>query len=187
LAGGALTEWSVLHVPFSLEPVTNSAGTWVVLAFGVTLTARRVRESMVLSVVTFLSLVAGFYVAQDIRGWGVSHHQLALWSAASFIAGPLVGISAGWLRHGTRIAGGVGAGVLGGLLAGEAAHGLGQPSFLSPASYWHVQLVVGIVAAVGLPLWRSRRRLVESLPALAVSLGAGVAVGAITWVAYQVS
>jgi Family of unknown function (DUF6518) len=40
LAAGAVTEWSVLHLPFSLEPLSNTAAPWVLVAFAAALTAR---------------------------------------------------------------------------------------------------------------------------------------------------
>jgi hypothetical protein len=186
-AAGAATEWSVPHLSFTLEPLSNAAAPWVLVAFVVALTARRMEEALALAVVTFLALVFGFYVAEATRGWPVSRRQVVFWLVASFIAGPLVGVAADFVRRGGRMAGGIGAGILGGILVGEAVHFLRQPWFLSPHSYWHVQLVLGIGLAVGLTLWRSRRELLGSVPALAASLAACIVVGLATWAAYQVT
>jgi hypothetical protein len=186
-AAGALTEWSVPHLPFSLEPLGNSAAPWVLVSFAVALTARRIEESLMLAVVTLLALVLGFYVVEALRGWGVSRHQVALWSVASVAIGPLVGLAAGWLRHAGRGTAATGAGVLGGLLAGEAIWGLTGLRFSSPADYWHVQFVLGVGLAVGLTLWRSRRSLLGGVFALAVSLAAGTVVGLATLGVYHLS
>ena len=186
-AAGALTEWSVPHLPFSLEPLGNSAAPWVLVTFAVALTARRMGESVMLAVVTLLALVLGFYVVEAVRGWGVSRHQVALWSVASVAIGPLVGLAAGWLRHAGSRAAAIGAGVLGGLLAGEAIWGLTGLRFSSPATYWHVQFVLGVGLAVGLTLWRSRRYLLGAVSALAVSLAAGTVVGLATLGVYHLS
>jgi hypothetical protein len=185
-AAGAATEWSVPHLPFSLEPLGNAAGPWVIVAFAVALTARRVSEALILAVVTFLALVLGFYVAEAIRGWPVSRHQVVFWFAASFAAGPLVGLAAGWLRHGDRLAGALGAGVLGGILVGEAIYGLTELKFSTPTTYWHVQLVLGVLLGVGLTLWRFRRHLLGIVPGLAAALAAGAVVALGTVVAYKV-
>jgi hypothetical protein len=186
-AAGALTEWSVPHLPFSLEPLGNSAAPWVLVTFAVALTARRMGESVMLAVVTLLALVLGFYVVEAVRGWGVSRHQVALWSVASVAIGPLVGLAAGWLRHAGSRAAAIGAGVLGGLLTGEAIWGLTGLRFSSPATYWHVQLVLGVGLAFGLSLWRSRRYLLGAASALAVSLAAGTVVGLATLGVYHLS
>jgi Family of unknown function (DUF6518) len=184
---GAVTEWSVPHLSFTLGPLSNTAAPWVLVAFVVALTARRMEEALVLAVVTFLGLVLGFYVAEAIRGWPVSRHQVVFWLAASFAAGPLVGLAAGWLRHAGRMAGAFGAGVIGGLLAGEAVYGLRELQFSSAAGYWHVQFVLGIGLAVGLTLWRWRRDLLGSVPALIASLAACAVLGLATFAVYQVT
>ncbi len=185
-AVGAVTEWSAPHLPSALEPLANSAAPWVLVAFVIALTARRVGESVTLAIVTLLALVLGFYLGEAHRGWSVSRDQVELWSAASVGIGPLVGLAAGWLRHAGRAAGALGAGILGGLLAGEAVYGLTKLRFSSPAEYWHVQFLLGVGVAVGLTLWRSRRHIIESAPALAVSLAACAAIGLLTLVVYQV-
>jgi Family of unknown function (DUF6518) len=186
LAVGGLTEWSVPHLPFSLEPLANSAAPWVLVAFAVALTARRTGESLLLAVVTLLALVVGFYFVEAGRGWGVSRHQVVFWSVASVVIGPLVGLAAGWLRNAGRTRAALGAGVLGGLLAGEAVYGLAELRFSTPVDYWHVQFVLGLALAIALPLWRSRRYLRGRISALAVSLTACTMVGLATLAAYQV-
>ena len=187
LTAGALTEWSVPHLPFALEPLGNSAAPWVLVAFAVALTARGIGEAVMVAVVTLLALVLGFYVVEAGRGWGVSRHQVALWCVASVAIGPLVGLAAGWLRHAGRGWAAVGAGVLGGLLCGEAVWGLTGLRFSSPANYWHVQFVLGVALAVGLSLCRSRLHLRSGVCALVVSLAAGAVIGLATLGAYHVS
>jgi hypothetical protein len=186
LAAGAVTEWSVPHLPFSLEPLSNTAAPWILVAFAVALTARWMGESLVLAVLSLVALVVGFYVAEALRGWGVSRHQIEFWSLTSVVVGPLIGLAAGWFRHAGRVAGALGAGVLGGLLVGEAVHGLTALKLSSPADYWDVQFVLGVGLTVGLTLWRSRGRWLGSVPALAVSAAACTVVGLGTLVAYQV-
>jgi hypothetical protein len=186
LIAGAATEWSAAHLPFSLEPLANSAAPWILVAFAVALTARRVGESMMLAVITLLALVVGFYMGEAHRGWSVDLHQVGLWTAASVAIGPLVGLAAGWLRHGGRTAGALGAGLLGGLVVGEAVYGLTELRYSSSADYWHVQFVVGIGLALGLALWRSRRHLPSIVPVLVVALAACTTVGLATLVIYQV-
>jgi Family of unknown function (DUF6518) len=184
-AVGAVTEWSVPHLPFSLEPLGNTAAPWVLVAWAIALTGNRIRDSLLLAIVTLVALVLGFYVAEAYRGWPVSRHQVEFWSAASVVVGPLVGVAAAWLRHAGRTKAALGAGVLGGLLAGEAVNGLTRLKLSSPAHYWYVQLALGVGFAVGLTLWRSRRHLLGTLPNLAVSLGTCAVVGLGTLAVYQ--
>ncbi|HEX3730918.1 MAG TPA: DUF6518 family protein [Opitutaceae bacterium] len=187
LAVGALTLWSVLHLPFSVEPLSNTAAPWILVTSAVALCARGRAESLVLAIVTLLALVLGFYVAEAIRGWGVSRHQLVFWSAMSVLVGPLVGLAADWLRRSGRTARALSVGILGGLLAGEAVYGLMELKFSSPARYWYVQFALGIALAVGLPLWDSRRRWLSSGAAVSVSAAVFAVVGLGTFVAYQIT
>jgi uncharacterized membrane protein YeaQ/YmgE (transglycosylase-associated protein family) len=175
----------VPHLSFTLEPLSNSAAPWILLAFAVAMTARRIGESLILAVVTLLALVVGFYATQAHHGWAVSRHQVEFWSAASLVIGPLIGLAAGWLRHSGRTAGALGAGALGGLIAGEAIHGLTDLKFSTSSDYWRVQFVLGVGLAVALTLWRSHRHLLRTVSTLAVSLAACVTVGLVTVVVYQ--
>jgi hypothetical protein len=163
----------------------NTAAPWVLVAFAVAVTARRIREALLLAMATLIALVLGFYVAESVRGWPVSRHQVVFWLAASLAAGPLIGLAAGWFRHGRRTLGALGAGVLGGVLVGEAGYGLTELKFSSPHGYWHVQLILGVGLAIGLTLWRSRQHLRRSAPALAASLAAGTVVGLGTLATYH--
>jgi hypothetical protein len=132
-------------------------------------------------------LVLGFYVVEAGRRWGVSRHQVALWCVASVAIGPLVGLAAGWLRHAELRRAAVGAGVLGGLLSGEAVWGLTGLRFSSPANYWHAQFVLGVALAVALTLWLSPLHLRGGVCALVVSLAAGAVIGLATLGAYHIS
>ncbi len=158
LAAGAVTEGLVLRVSFDLVPLTNTAAPWILVAFAVALTARRIDEAVILAVATLLALVLGFYLAQATRGWAVSRHQIAFWLLASFVAGPW-SASPGLARHGGPVVGGIGAGIVGGILVGEAVHGIRDLTYSSPHAYWRVQLALGIALTVGLTLWRCRRDL----------------------------
>jgi hypothetical protein len=175
----------VLRAPFALLPLTNTAAPWVLLALLVALTARRIDEALLLAVACLLALVLGFYLAQATRGWAVSKHQLAFWLLACCVAGPLVGLAAGWLRYGTPTLAGVGAGIVGGVLVGEAVHGIRDLTYSSPHAYWRVQLLLGIALAVGPTLWRCRRDPRVAPLALAASLASCAIVGFATLLAYQ--
>jgi hypothetical protein len=184
---GAVTEWSVLHVPFALLPLSNSAAPWILFASVVALTARCVRESLVLAILTLLALIAGFYLAQTTRGWTLSAHQLAFWCATTVIVGPLIGVAVGWVRHATHARRAVGGGVLGGLLAGEAVHGLQQPAFLSPHEYWQAQLAIGVALTLVLTVSRLVGRWRDRVPILGLSTTAFALAAMVTFAAYQLA
>jgi Family of unknown function (DUF6518) len=185
IAGGAITEGLVLRVSHQLEPLTQTAAPWIIVVAVVALLARDIRTAVVLSVITFLALVLGFYLAQETRGWSVSHHQAAFWFAACFVAGPLIGLAVGWLKYGSRVLGGVGAGMVGGIFVGEAIYGLRERSLSTSAAYWHVQIVVGAVLWIGAVLW-ARPRVTGRIPAIAASLASAAVFALATYLAYRV-
>ena len=189
---GAATEWSTLRVPDALQPLTNAAAPWVLVAFAVALCARWSGEALVLAVTVFVAEVLAFYLGEALRGWTVSGHQLAFWSVCSLIVGPVVGLAAGWLRHSGRREAALGAGIVGGLLVGEAVNGLTALRFSSPAGWWQIQIVVGLALALVPVLWRTRgpwrtrgHRLAGAL-VIAVSLAACAVVGLVTLAVYRV-
>jgi uncharacterized membrane protein YeaQ/YmgE (transglycosylase-associated protein family) len=182
---GAITEWSVLHLPFSLEPLSNSAAPWVLVAFVMALTARTITGSLLLAVASLVAEVLGFYIAEAARGWAVSGHQVVFWSVVSVVVGPLVGLAASWLRRGSQKAAALGAGIIGGLLAGEAVYGLTSLRFSTPAAYWRVQFAVGIGLAIVLTLSRVRPR-GHATAAFMVSMSSCAVIGLGTLAAYRV-
>lgn len=147
--------------------------------------ARTLIESLLLAVTTLTCLVLGFYLMQNHRGWAVSNHQVALWIGASFVAGPLIGLAARWTRRGARLLTALAAGIVGGIIVGEAVHGLIQLRFSTPTSYWRAQLTVGVLFTLGLTVWRTRWRLDRLVPALAVACGSGAVIASLTYAAYQ--
>jgi hypothetical protein len=74
----------------------------------------------------------------------VSRHQIGFWFLAAIVASPLVGLAADRLRRGGSIARAIGAGIVGGMLVGESAHGIRDLTFSSPHTYWRVPLFLGI-------------------------------------------
>ena len=188
LAGGVVTEWSATHLPFTLEPLANSAAPWILIALAIALSARP-HDRVARAGRGDAPRPRPGLLAQSPKptaGGRCRFHQVGLWSAASVAIGPLVGLAAEWLRNTGRLWNALGAGVLGGLVAGEAVYGLADLRFSTPAEYWHVQFVLGVVLAVGLALWRSRRHLINGAPAIAVSLTAFTAIGLLTLGVYQV-
>lgn len=184
---GAVSEWLVLRVPFAFLPLSNSAAPWIMVAFLAALGARSVRGSLGVAVMVLVAAIVGFYAAQATRGWEVSGHQLAFWCTVAVVAGPVIGLAAGCMRHAANVWGALGAGVLGGLLVGEAVHGLGQPAFLSPHDYWRVQLGVGVALALVLTVCTSRESWPRRLPLLITSLAACASAAVATAVFYQIA
>jgi hypothetical protein len=153
---GALTDIGQSHLPSFAWSLANSGGSWVLVAFLVALRGSRVRHAIGQGMACLLALDVGFYLTAAARGIPISAQSVAFWIFAAIVVGPIVGLAAGWVRHGGPILTGAGAGIPAGFLVGEsiyALHYLGQST--SPA-YWTIQLMVG--GALGLWLaWRESR------------------------------
>jgi hypothetical protein len=178
LALGAATERAQRLLPWSTSSLANSAGSWVVVTFLVALTARNVYEAAVRGAVTLVGLVGGFYLAAELSGIASDPRVVLFWMIAGVAFGPLVGAAAGAVRRGRPLGAALGAGTLGGLLVGEAFYGLHYDTATTSATYWGVQLALGVTFAVGLAWWRSRR-FVAILPSgLACAAMAALTLGA---------
>jgi Family of unknown function (DUF6518) len=178
LVGGALTDLGQSRLPWAVAPLANSAGSWVLLAFVVALGARGLLGAVARSSTCLVGLVVGFYAMAMGRGVAVGHESVVFWTVAALAVGPLAGAAAGALRHVGSDSAAVGAGVLGGMLAGEAVYGLRHLPATSPG-YWVAQFAVGSALAVGLAWWRTGRR-----AALALSVAAAGWVAVVVYGAY---
>jgi hypothetical protein len=157
LALGALTDWGQSQLPWYAGSLANSAGSWVLVAFLAGLAASGVRRSIVLGSLCMVGLVIGYYVTAAERGIPVAASLVVFWTLAAVVFGPIVGLAAGWVRHGEPIRMGAGAGVLAGVLAGESVYALRYLSGSTSTTYWTIQLLLALTLGVGLA-WRGSRR-----------------------------
>jgi Family of unknown function (DUF6518) len=174
LALGALTDWSQSRLPWYAGSLANSAGSWVLVAFLAGLAASRIRRSIVYGGVSMVGLVIGYYITAASRGIPVAPAVVIFWTMAAVVFGPLVGLAAGWVRHGEPIRMGAGAGILAGILAGESVYALRYLSASTSTAYWTIQLLLGVTLGVALACRGSRRVSSLFVSALACVLFAGV-------------
>jgi hypothetical protein len=173
---GALTDVGQSHLPSFAWSLANSGGSWVLVAFLVALRGSRVRESITQGTACLLALDVGFYLTAAARGVPLSAPAVAFWVFAALVVGPIVGLAAGWVRHGGPIRIGAGAGILAGFLTGESIYALHYLSQSTSPAYWTIQLLVG--GALGMWLaWRGSRW----FPSLFVSALACTIVGCVVY------
>jgi hypothetical protein len=175
LALGALTDIGQSHLPWYAGSLANSAGSWVLATFLVALGGSRVRHSVARGALCMVALNVGFYLTAAARDIPLSASSVVFWLTAALVFGPIVGLSAGWVRHGGAIRAGIGAGTLAGFLVGESVYALRYLSQSTTPGYWEIQLLVAAVLGVALA-WRGSRRPAASLftSALACTVVAGV-------------
>ncbi|MFQ1003556.1 DUF6518 family protein [Modestobacter sp. SSW1-42] len=168
VASGAATSWGQLLLPSALTSLTNSAGAWSLVAFGlVWWTRSRPAVGAALGVVAFCSLNVGYALASAARGHTWSLSPTNFWVAAGLLAGPLVGLGAAWARGRADVLAAVGIAGLAGLLVGEGVYGLTVIADTTSPVYWSGSVLAGLAVLVVL----GRRRLRGPLPMAVATVG----------------
>src|SRR5687768_12359549 len=98
LALGGLTAFAQGWLPAEVGSLANSAGTWVLVAFLLALRARRARVAVACASCALVSLVAGYYTVNDLRGFPSSTGAVLFWTFAALLVGPALGLAAHALR-----------------------------------------------------------------------------------------
>ena len=169
---GAGTAFAQAVLPRAASPLANSAGSWVLAAFLLALSCRRLSAAAAGGALALAALTCGYYVTNELRGYPASTAHVLFWLVASVAVGPFLGAAAHVLRTAAPRLAALGAGGLAGLLIGEGVYGL---RFLDgdTAAYWWVQIAVAtVVWATALRHLRVRGR----LPAADANLALAVVV-----------
>lgn len=181
LAGGVATSYLQGALPEGLAPLANSAAPWCAVAFIVALRARTPAVAIVCAVLALFLLDLGYGLGSTLRGYTYSTSTTLFWSAAAVVVGPVLGLSAHWIRHAGPARAAVGAGCAVGILLGESAHGVLAISETTPLGYWLAEGAVGVLALVAMAATRLRRLL-----PIAIATGTAVLVGAALLLVYTV-
>ncbi|MCU1591796.1 MAG: rane protein [Frankiales bacterium] len=148
LVGGVLTSYAQGWLPSQVGSLANSAGPWCLIAFLAALPARRPALAAFCGAVTLVALVSGYYAASMWRGYGVSTRTVDLWVFAAFVAGPVLGLSAHWLRDRRAPRAAMGAAVPATLLLAEAAYGIRVIADTTYPAYWWAEAGCGAALLV---------------------------------------
>ena len=153
VALGAATSFLQTVLPQPVAPLANSAGSWCLVAWLLARPARSSARGALAAALALLGLVAGYYLAADLRGFGVGVPSVLTWVVAAVLVGPPLGVGAvrsrgtgGWARV-------VAALVLPALLAAEAAYGVARLGGSTSTAYWVGEGVVAVLLAA-VPLAR---------------------------------
>jgi hypothetical protein len=96
---GALTPLGEQYLPRSIQSMANSSGSWTLIAFAAVYASRvRSWRAAAMGAMAFLVMNAVFEFVYGLRGYEYPHHYLAFWDVIAVAVGPLVGLSASWLR-----------------------------------------------------------------------------------------
>jgi hypothetical protein len=154
---GFLTPYASIHLPGSINVVANSSGSWAMVAFAsVYLSNARGLFAAVLGACSFVVMDVVFFFAFENRLGAYSHDAIAFWLFIGIVVGPVVGLSASWLRSPHAVLREIACAAPASVLIGEGAFMIIQQPGLSPV-YAHASVVVGVLVFLVLALWKLRR------------------------------
>jgi hypothetical protein len=160
VAFGALTALAQGWLPDSVASLANSAGPWTLIAVAAAFLATTARVAAGTGALALAALLAGYILGATARGAHASASLLVFWGLAAVIVGPVVGLSAHWLRYPHRGPAPLAVGALTGVLIGEGVYGLTVISSTTNPWYWSIELAIGI----GLLVWLAAGRLHHARP-----------------------
>ena len=172
---GGLTSIGQGTLPEYLGPMSNSAGSWSLAAFGLAATSRNSRFAALLGASALLAMVLGYALVSEQRGYPSGLRLVVFWGAAAVVVGPALGVAAAWVRgnDSTKVA--LAAGLVGGILIGEGVYGLTVIGDTTPIAYWAGQVLIGVVIIISVGAGRLRRITAAGLSGL-VALFVGTSV-----------
>jgi len=145
LVVGGLTSPAQGALPDELRSFANSAGGWSMLAFlGVWLSRASPPLGAVLGAVSFVAMVEAYGVVSLWRGDFLADPLSSTWIPVGLVAGPVIGLGASLVRHGSRgwaIAAVAGLALI---LAAEGVYGLALLGATTSPVYWTIELVAGV-------------------------------------------
>jgi hypothetical protein len=169
LALGVLTAYAQGWLPQKMGSLANSAGSWALVAFALSLMATSGWLAAVFGSASLLALLAGYVLGAEMQGYPSSTTTVLFWGAAALLAGPLLGLSAFWIKTRRDLLAATGVGAVSGVLIGEGIYGLTQVADSTYPPYWWGEIVVGLILLLAVA-WR---RLL-GLRAVVVSVGVAV-------------
>ncbi|SEF16744.1 DUF6518 family protein [Jiangella alba] len=173
LALGVLTAYAQGWLPDEVGSLANSSGAWTVLAFGLAWwAAGRPVVAAAAGALALLTLLAGYVIGAEVRGFPSSTALMVFWGAAAIVVGPVIGLAAAWVRSGPPVRAALGAGAVAGVLAGEGVYGLRYVADTTYPPYWWGSIVAGVLLLAAVI---AGRRLPARAAALAVVVTAVVA------------
>lgn len=174
---GVLTAYGQSWLPQEIASLANSSGSWAMVAFALALLATTPLVAAAYGCTALVTLLAGYVVGADVRGYSSSPELMLFWGLAAVLAGPLLGLSAYWVRSGHRWLAAVGAGGISGVLIGEGIYGLAYIADTTYPPYWWGSIVGGLVLLTVIAALRLRRPQAIALSAVIAALVAAALVG----------
>lgn len=167
LVVGGITSFGQL-LPGTLNWLANSVAGWSIPMVLLVAWARGgVLRSAITGGLVFVAMSQGYALVSTLRGYP---DQGIRWALIGLVAGPVLGAATALLRHESRRIVAIAAGVLGGVILGDAVHG-----FVAIPAGWGSWVIVasgalaflGVTAVVLLRAWRPTLLLVATAAVVA--------------------
>ena len=172
---GGLTSFGQLVLPPWVNSLSNSAGGWTMFAFLLIWLGRaRPLLAALLGLIAFEALSEGYGVVTRWRGIPYSAPFASIWALVGLATGPVLGVAASLVRHGSALWRALGVTPLAAVLLGEGIYGLRFISDTTSPVYWTIEVVLSVLF-IALALVRCRLGWLRSALVIGVWL-AGAAV-----------
>jgi uncharacterized protein DUF6518 len=155
-------------LPEGLTPLSNSSGSWCLCAFALALLERDPRRAALVGFASLVTMLAGYALATELRGYPVGTSMFVRWGAAAVVAGPALGVGAAWLRGSEPLRAAAGVAPIAGIFLGEAVYGLTVVVATTSVGYWIGELAIGLTLVVLAAIRIRTRRGIALMLALSV-------------------
>jgi hypothetical protein len=169
---GVLTAYAQGWLPQQMGSLANSAGSWVLVACALSLMATSDWLAAAYGSTSLLGLLGGYVLGTAIRSYPSSTTMVVFWGVAALLAGPLLGLSAYWVKTRRDLLAATGVGTVSGVLIGEGIYALTHIADTTYPPYWRGEIVVGLILLLAVA-WRRLR----DIRAVAFSVGVTVLAG----------
>jgi hypothetical protein len=180
-AAGALTPIGQQYLPEPLGPLANSSGSWTLVAF-VAVYASRARPvpAAVLGAACFVLMNELYAVVSTLRGNPYTAGPLDFWTLVALVIGPVVGLTAAWLRSERAVLVVLAIAAPSAVLIGEGVYYLAVlPDY---RAYGIGEAAAGILLLLVLVTRRARTARLATATAALAAIGAAAFVAAYTLV-----
>ncbi|WEO75700.1 DUF6518 family protein [Cryobacterium sp. SO2] len=147
---GGLTSVAQQYLPSWVNSLSNSAGGWTMFSFLIVWLGRaRPLLAGVLGIVVFQLLVESYSVVSEWRGFDDGDPLSSVWTVVGLVAGPLLGVAAGLVRHGSPRWRALAVTPLAAVLLGEGVWALSTIVDSTSPVYWALEVLLsaGFIAA----------------------------------------
>jgi ABC-type iron transport system FetAB permease component len=143
---GGLTSFGQGYLPVWVNSLSNSVGGWTMFCFLIVWLGRaRPVLAAVLGVIVFQLLVESYSVVSEWRGFDDGDPFTSVWTLAGLAAGPLLGATAGLVRHAPPLWRALAVTPLCAVLLGEGLWALTAVADTTSPVYWWLEIVLAVV------------------------------------------